>query len=114
MRRARKSRRFGLRTGPVRWLTRLQQRLETIPLRESEPICAADPVKLLSVTTVTRPPTLAVAVNITGALSLIRVRVKAAPAVVAKVTWVLKVTVRLVTRERCASPPLIWVPVTRG
>ena len=50
---------------------------------------------------VTRPP-------------LLRCSVKACVTVPPKVTMALKVTVRLVTIERWAAPPLIWVLVTRG
>ena len=69
---------------------------------------------MLSVTTVTPPTTAAVAVKVTTAPSALRVRVKAAPGVVANVTTALKVTARSVTRERCAAPPLIAVPATIG
>ena len=53
-------------------------------------------------------------VNVTGALSLLRVSVNAAPAVEANVTWAVKVTARSVTRDRCAAPPLTCACATRG
>ena len=65
-------------------------------------------------TTVTPLTTLAMAVNPIAALFELRVSVKAASGVVAKLTCMLKVTVRLVMRERGAEPSLTCTLLTVG
>src|SRR5204863_9950260 len=79
----------------------------------SDPNWVAAPVKPPSVTVVAPPAVLTVAVKATAAPS-VRASRKAAAGSDGRVTTVLKVTVRLVTRERWAAPSLTCTDCTRG